>query len=189
RHPNLTSNHLKKRLGLKGSRIFYFLNKLKEDQFIEEKEGKAEKRYEHLATRAFNISQWFENELKELQIQRQFEYHPERGHRKAFHKLQLNLAIALLERELRNLEGIPDEKFDEHQKAELTHQIVFFADATILPSLKEKYSAIQEESPLHSQIIESIKDASHYALFGIYSMDAKWNNQKLKKGTERETSK
>jgi DNA-binding HxlR family transcriptional regulator len=173
RHPDLTSSQLKKQLGLKGSRIFYFLNKLKEDQFIEEKEGKPEKRYEHLATRVFSLSPLFEEELKELQEKRQFGYHTGRGHRKVFHKLQLNFAIALLERELRSLEVLPDKEFNERQKAELTHQIVFFVEENLVSDLKEKYDAIQKKSTLETKFTETIKNSSHYALFGIFTMDRK----------------
>ena len=173
RHPDNTSSQLKKQLGLKGSRIFYFLNKLKKDQFIEEKEGKPEKRYKHLATRVFSLSPLFEEELKELQEKRQFGYHIGRGHRKGFHKLQLNFAIALLERELRSLEAIPDKKFNERQKAELTHQIVFFVEENLVSDLKKKYDAIKENSTVETKFTETIKKSSHYALFGIFPMDRK----------------
>ncbi|MFX0063172.1 MAG: winged helix-turn-helix transcriptional regulator [Candidatus Hermodarchaeota archaeon] len=168
RNPDITTNELKKRLNIPGSRIYYFLNQLVDNGIIEE--SGTEKLTKTLSRRKFRISNWFERGINSLR------YEEEEGHSKVVHLFQLHFAIAILNQQVRTLEKIPDSEFDNYfRKLKLPDLEFYFLDEKTLPILKSKHKEIKAQMSSMQEngkkTLDFLKKSSHVSLFGIYPME------------------
>ncbi|MHA1450478.1 MAG: hypothetical protein ACTSP4_13790 [Candidatus Hodarchaeales archaeon] len=161
---------MKKRVGLPGSRIYYYINQLIDNRIIEE--TGTEKITEHMSRRKFKISDWFLKVLQELDS----EFHSENGNnRKSFHLFQIYFAIMVLKRQARLVEKIPGQEYGSYIKSlDLPFQQFFFLDDESLPVLKENHgemkSVIHSYNQKYSSMVELMGKSSHIAIYGIYSV-------------------
>lgn len=168
RRPNSSPLEIKKRLGIKGSRIYYYLNPLREAGLIEETE--TEEITSHLSRSKFKASNKFSQAINVMR------HDPKFGHRKAFHTFQLNFAISLLQQQLRTLEKIPEEQFDAHvDEQALPHRQFFFVNDETLNLIKEKHEALSkvmaEAQSKQGGLIQMMTQSDYVALFGIYELE------------------
>lgn len=169
RNPGATSIEIKSKLNLPGSRIYYYLNQLADQQVIEESD--TEKLSRHMSRRKFKLNEWFIEIFEELDK----EFH-KGEYRKAFYLFQIHFAIMILNQQARLLEKIPEATFTETMETlNLPYQQFFFVTKDTLPiinsSHQEVMNQIHEKSKNHAKMIDLIKDASHVAIFGAYTLD------------------
>ncbi|MHA2098540.1 MAG: winged helix-turn-helix domain-containing protein [Candidatus Kariarchaeaceae archaeon] len=165
RNPNSSPLELKKKLGIKGSRIYYYLNPLREMGIV--KESETEEVTSHLSRSKFKVSSKFN---KALSLMR----HDQRvGHRKVFHTFQLNFAISLLQKELRLLENLEEEEFNDHiDQLDLPHRQFFFVNKDTLGDVKKQHAKIQQilndDQEIQGGLIKTMERSEYVSLFGIY---------------------
>ena len=169
RNPGATSIEIKSKINLPGSRIYYYLNQLADQQIIEEAD--TEKLSRHMSRRKFRISEWFIKIFEELDR----EFH-EGEYRRASHLFQIHYAIMVLNQQARLLEKISEVKFKELMKTlNLPHQQLFFVTKDTLPiinkSHQEVMTQIYQKSMGLTGMVDLIKDSSHVAIFGAYPLD------------------
>lgn len=169
RNPGATSIEIKRKLNLPGSRIYYYLNQLADNQVIIESD--TEKLSEHMSRRKFKISEWFIDIFEELDK----EFH--KGEfQKAFHLFQIHFAIMILNQQVRLLKKIPEAKFAEFMKTlNLPYQQFFFATKDTLPIINSSHqeiaTQIHQKSKKYATMIDLIKNSSHIAIFGTYRLE------------------
>ncbi|MFX1250864.1 MAG: winged helix-turn-helix transcriptional regulator [Promethearchaeota archaeon] len=168
RNPDVTTNELKKRLNIPGSRIYYFLNQLVDNGIIEE--SGTEQLTKTLSRRKFRISNWFERGINSLR------YDEEEGHSKVVHLFQLHFAIAILNQQVRTLEKIPDSEFDTYfRKLDLPDLEFYFLDENTLSILKSKHKEVSTQMSSMQEngrkTIDFLKKSSYISLFGIYLIE------------------
>lgn len=169
RKPGATSADIKKKLTMPGSRIYYYLNQLTENNIIEEFE--TEKITDHLSRRKFRITEWF----NQIFIQLDKEFH-KKGNLKLFFIFQLQIMIALLTQQLRSLEKIPENEFENYiTSLKIPFQQIFFIDKESLPEVNSKHKEISEllfkSHEKNTTMVDIIRNSTHSAIFGAYSMD------------------
>ncbi len=169
RKPGATSAEIKRKLSMPGSRIYYYLNQLTENKIIEEFE--TEKLTDHLSRRKFRVSKWF----NEIFIQLDEEFHKQ-GRLKMFFLFQLQIMIAILTQQLRSLEKIPENEFDDHiSSLNIPYQQFFFIDEDSLSAVNSKHKEIKDllfkSHERHETMVDIIRNSTHLAIFGAFSMD------------------
>lgn len=169
RKPGATSAEIKKKLSMPGSRIYYYLNQLTDNKIIEEFE--TEKLTDHLSRRKFRITKWF----NDVFIQLDEEFHKQ-GNLKISFLFQLQIMIAILTQQLRSLEKIPENEFDDYiSSLNIPYQQFFFIDKESLPTVNSKHKEIQDllfkSHEKHETMIDIIRNSTHLAIFGAFSMD------------------
>ncbi|MHA2347891.1 MAG: hypothetical protein ACXACP_14310, partial [Candidatus Hodarchaeales archaeon] len=169
RNSEATSIELKKKLNIPGSRIYYYLNQLVDNRVVEESD--TEEVTKHMSRRKFKVSEWFIDVFEELDK----EFH-KGEYQKAFHFFQINFAIMTLNQRARILENIPESQFAEHVKTlNLPYQQIFFAPKDTLPIINSKHqefmTQLQQKTKKYETMIDIIKNSSHIALFGAYSVE------------------
>ena len=169
RNPGATSIEIKRKINLPGSRIYYYLNQLADQQVIEEAD--TEKLSRHMSRRKFKISEWFINIFEELDK----EFH-KGEYRRAFHLFQIHFAIMILNQQARLLEKMSEANYIETMKtSNLPYQQLFFVTKDTLPIISNSHqeitTQIHQKSEHHASMIDLIKDSSHLAIFGAYTLD------------------
>ena len=169
RNPGATSAEIKKKLNMPGSRIYYYLNQLTENKIIEDFE--TEKITNYLSRRKFRITEWF----SQIFIQLDEEFH-KKGNLKMFFLFQLQIIIAILTQQQRSLENIPENEFDDYiTSLNIPYQQFFFIDRDSLSTVNSKHKEVKDllfkSHEKHSTMIDIIKNSSHSAIFGAYSLD------------------
>ncbi|MFX1517766.1 MAG: hypothetical protein ACFFC6_15795, partial [Promethearchaeota archaeon] len=164
-----TSIEIKSKINLPGSRIYYYLNQLADQQIIEEAD--TEKLSRHMSRRKFRISEWFIKIFEELDR----EFH-EGEYRRASHLFQIHFAIMVLNQQARLLEKMSEVKFKELMKtSNLPYQQLFFVTKDTLPiinkSHQEVMTQIYQKSMSFTSMVDLIKDSSHVAIFGAFPLD------------------
>ncbi len=169
RKPGATSAEIKRKINMPGSRIYYYLNQLTDNNIIEEFE--TEKLTDHLSRRKFRITKWF----NDIFIQLDEEFHKP-GSLKISFLFQLQVMIAVLTQQLRSLEKIPENKFEEYiSTLNIPYQQFFFIDKASLSAVNSKHKEIMEllfrSHEKHNTMIDIIRNSTHLAIFGAFSMD------------------
>ena len=82
----------------------------------------------------------------------------------------------VLNQQARVLEKMPETKFKEKMKtSNLPYQQLFFVTKDTLPiinkSHQEVMTQIHQKSMNHASMVDLIKDSSHVAIFGAYTLD------------------
>jgi hypothetical protein len=170
KNPNSTPNDIKKKINLPGSRIYHFINKLIEKNFIEETE--TEQLTSHLTRRKFDLSEWLLNGLKSMNR----EEIKKGGHIKSYHLFELHFAISIINGYIRKIEKIPEKKFDEYMnKLNLTHSNLFQMESDSIDFIKEKHnevkSFIRKKEENYEDFADMLKKVSHTTLFGIFPLE------------------
>ena len=169
RNPGATSADIKRKLSMPGSRIYYYLNQLTENNIIEDFE--TEKITDYLSRRKFRITEWF----SQIFIQLDKDFH-KKGNLKMFFIFQLQMNIAILTQQLRSLENIPENEFDEYiTSLNIPYQQSFFIDKESLSTVNSKHKEVKDllfkSHEKHSTMIDIIRNSTHSAIFGAYSLD------------------
>ena len=169
RNPGATSADIKKKLSMPGSRIYYYLNQLTENNIIEDFE--TEQITEYLSRRKFRITEWF----YQVFIQLDEEFH-KKGSLKMYFIFQLQMNIAILTQQLRSLEKIPERDFNEYiTSLNLPDQQFFFIDKASLSTVNSKHKEVKDllfkSHEEQATMIDIIKNSTHSAIFGVYSLD------------------
>ena len=138
RNPGATSADIKRKLSMPGSRIYYYLNQLTENNIIEDFE--TEKITDYLSRRKFRITEWF----SQIFIQLDKDFH-KKGNLKMFFIFQLQMNIAILTQQLRSLENIPENEFDEYiTSLNIPYQQSFFIDKESLSTVNSKHKEVKD---------------------------------------------
>ncbi len=169
RKPGATSAEIKRKLSMPGSRIYYYLNQLTDNKIIEEFE--TEKLTDHLSRRKFRITNWF----NDIFIQLDKEFHKQ-GRLKMFFLFQLQIMIAILTQQLRLLEKIPENEFDDYiSSLNIPYQQFFFINKESLSTVNSKHKEIKDllfkSHERHETMVDIIRNSTHLAIFGAFSMD------------------
>jgi len=169
RKPGATSAEIKRKLNMPGSRIYYYLNQLTDNNIIEEFE--TEKLTDHLSRRKFRVTQWF----NDVFIQLDEEFHKP-GSLKMFFLYQLQVIIAILTQQLRSLEKIPDNEFEDYiNTINIPYQQLFFIDKESLPTINSKHEEIKgllfKSHEKNKTMVDIIRNSTHLAIFGAFPMD------------------
>ncbi|MCE7736951.1 MAG: hypothetical protein GPJ54_18850, partial [Candidatus Heimdallarchaeota archaeon] len=168
RNLNSSALDIKKKLGVKGSRIYYYLNPLRDSGIIEESE--TEEITSHLSRSKFKVTNKFNEALSVMR------HDPNIGHRKIFHTFQLNFAISLLQQQLRTLEKLSEEEFNKRvEELDLPHRQFFFVDQETIPLIKKQHNALEETMSnnqlRHGGLVPMMIKSTHVALFGVYKLE------------------
>ncbi|MFX0113168.1 MAG: hypothetical protein ACFFB3_01335 [Candidatus Hodarchaeota archaeon] len=167
RKPGTAIIQIKKKLGLEGSKIYYYINQLLDKQVIEETE--TERVTEHLSRRKFTVSKWFKDSFMDFR-------HETGRHHKAVHLAQLHFAVAVLNQQIRTLERIPENEFDHYIDSQaLPHRQIYFLDEEGLPFAKkgiaETTTQIRSAQQKYDDELQLLEKAAHVAILGVYPMD------------------
>ena len=169
RKPGATSAEIKRKLSMPGSRIYYYLNQLTDNNIIEEFE--TEKITNHLSRRKFRITKWFIDIFAQLDE----EFHKQSSS-KMFFLFQLQMMIAVLTQHLRSLEKVPEHQFNDHiNTLNIPFQQIFFIDKESLSIVNSKHKEIKDSlfqaHEKNKTMVDIIRNSSHFAIFGAFSMD------------------
>ena len=169
RKPGATSAEIKRKLSMPGSRIYYYLNQLTDNNIIEEFE--TEKLTDHLSRRKFRVTKWF----NDIFIQLDEEFHKQSSLKISF-LFQLQIMIAVLTQQLRSLEKIPENEFNDYiSRVNIPYQQFFFIDKESLPVVNSRHNEIKnllfKSHEKHKTMVDIIRNSTHLAIFGAFSME------------------
>jgi predicted transcriptional regulator len=169
RNPEITANDLKHRMKLKGSKIYFHINKLVEKDILEYT-GVEEFEYknQNLSRKKIKLKDWI---LNELVINNKTELSDELI--KIIYTLQLNLSIAVLEQQIRNLKQMTGKTFtDSLNNSDISLSVFSFVDQEIVAQISSKITELVEtcnSKYIGKPLIEVMKECSYGVISGIFS--------------------
>jgi DNA-binding PadR family transcriptional regulator len=164
RKPDSSPLEIKKKLGIKGSRIYYYLNQLKERKLV--KETVKEEVTSHLKRSKYQITSNFIEFLKMIR------HDPK--HNSLYYHFQLIITRSILDTQIRILEKTPKEEYKHIvPKEELAGNALFFITETEIEQILKWRSQLTEliKRDDGSHFNDWIGDTTHIAVLGIYAMD------------------
>ncbi|OLS16709.1 MAG: hypothetical protein HeimC3_52190 [Candidatus Heimdallarchaeota archaeon LC_3] len=168
RHPEITAHELKKRLKIKGSKIYFHLNRLKDTRIIEET-GNIEQLPNQLSRNKFSITKWLESQIKEGIL-----CSTTRKHLRYIYLFHLHLSNAIIQNQIKNLDSLTDGEFLQYTKTTLEmapDNLLMFVDSEAASILKENINSglnFCRSKYAKMDLIESLKKCEYGALTGIY---------------------
>ncbi|MHA1983112.1 MAG: hypothetical protein ACW967_02080 [Candidatus Hodarchaeales archaeon] len=169
RNPEITANDLKHRMKLKGSKIYFHINKLVENDILEYT-GVEEFEYknQNLSRKKIKLKDWI---LNELVINNRTDFSDELI--KIIYTLQLNLSIAVLEQQIRNLKQMTGKTFtDSLNNSDISLSVFSFVDQEIVTQISSKITELVEtcnSKYIGKPLIEVMKECSYGVISGIFS--------------------
>ncbi|MHA1989664.1 MAG: hypothetical protein ACW981_00785 [Candidatus Hodarchaeales archaeon] len=171
RNPEITANDLKHRMKLKGSKIYFHINKLIEKDILEYT-GTEEFEYknQNLSRKKIKLKDWI---LNELVISSKTELSDELI--KTIYTLQLYLSIAVLDQQIRNLEHTSGRAFTESlNNSKIPLSVFSFVDRDIVTQISGQISKLVEicnSKYVGKPLIEVMKECSYGVISGIFSFN------------------
>jgi hypothetical protein len=171
RNPEITANELKHRMKLKGSKIYFHINKLVENNILEYT-GVEEVEYksQSLSRKKIKLKDWIFNELV---MSNQAELPDDLI--KTVYLLQLSLSIAVLNQQIRDLEQVSGETFVESIKnGEIPLSVFSFVDREIVDQISNKITELVNtcnQKYIGKPMIEVMKECSYGVISGLFSFN------------------
>jgi DNA-binding PadR family transcriptional regulator len=168
RYPGITANRLKELLFIDGTKIYYYLSKLENKNFI---------KVEEEITKRNLIQKKYFSITKPISEEEMLE-----GFRKAkkreFLILKLSFLSTLIQKQINNLKCMSKEDFERLNEQVLDLGSLFTIKGKYVPaSIEKNYltlqnSLLQEANELFgSSLEERIKESTHIAFFGFIPLD------------------
>ncbi|MFW9778179.1 MAG: hypothetical protein ACFFE8_04930 [Candidatus Heimdallarchaeota archaeon] len=171
RNPEITANELKHRMKLKGSNIYFHINKLVENNILEYT-GFEEVEYksQSLSRKKIKLKDWITNELV---MSNQTELSDDLV--KAVYLLQLNLSVAVLNQQIRDLEQIDEKAFTESLKSgEIPLSVFSFVDREIVRQISDQITELVNacnDKYVGRPMIEVMKECNYGVVSGLFSFN------------------
>jgi hypothetical protein len=168
RHPEITAHELKKLLKIKGSKIYFHLNRLKQKTIIEET-GNIEQLPNQLSRNKYQITKWLEFQIKEGIL-----CSTSRQYLRYVYLFHLHLGNAIIQNQIKNFNSLSDEEFKEYAKSTLEmapNNLLMFVDTEAASILKENINSglnFCRTKYANTNLIESLKKCEYGAVTGIY---------------------
>ncbi|MFW9854462.1 MAG: hypothetical protein ACFFFG_05350 [Candidatus Thorarchaeota archaeon] len=171
RNPEITANELKRRMKIKGSKIYFHINKLIENEILEYT-GVEEVEYksQSLSRKRMRLKDWITNELV---MSNQTELSDEMI--KTVYILQLSLSIAVLKQQIRDLDQIDGNAFAESLKSGKIPLSVFsFVDREVVDQISSQITELVKmcnEKYIGRPMIEVMQECSYGVISGLFSFN------------------
>ncbi|MHA2090295.1 MAG: hypothetical protein ACW98K_05500 [Candidatus Kariarchaeaceae archaeon] len=164
RKPDSSPLEIKKKLGIKGSRIYYYLNQLKERKLV--KETVKEEVTSHLKRSKYQITSTFVQFLKMIRHDSEYEY--------LWYRFQLIITRSILDTKIRILEKTTEEEYQQIIPSEelAGNSLIFITESEIEKVLEwrsQLTGSFKRDDGTH--IDDWIGDKTHIAVLGIFAMD------------------
>jgi predicted transcriptional regulator len=171
RNPEITANDLKHRMNLKGSKIYFHINKLIENDILEfTGTEKFEYKNQNLSRKKIKVKNWI---LKELIINNNLRLSDELL--KIVYGLQLHLSIAVLDQQIRKIDKMSGKQFAESfQKGEIPLSVFSFVDQEIVTQISSKITELVEICNIKydgKSLIEVMKACNFGVITGIFPLN------------------